>query len=235
LQRAPRLKAISTMGVGTNHFDVAAMKRHGILGTNTPDVLDETVADLVIALMLGTARRVAELDRYVKDGLWRKDDREKLFGTDVHHATLGIVGLGRIGEAIARRAVYGFSMEVLYYNRNRKPEAEERLGIRYAPLESLLGQSDFIAVMVPLTSETSQLIGREQFGQMKPGAIFINASRGQTVDEDALVDALTSGRLRAAGLDVFREEPPARENPLLQMPNVLTLPHIGSATFSTRL
>lgn len=234
LASAPALRAVSTIGVGYNHFDVAALKRRGVLGTHTPHVLDETVADLVLALMLGAARRVAELDLYVKQGQWQKTDREKLYGTDVHHTTLGIIGLGRIGEAIARRAALGFSMEVLYYNRSRKPEAEEALGVKYRPLETLLQASDFVVVMLPLTGDTKHLIGEAELRLMKPDAIFVNASRGQTVDEDALVRALQEKRIKAAALDVYSQEPVAADHPLLRLPNVVTLPHIGSATFRTR-
>lgn len=234
LARAPKLKAVSTISVGYNHFDIAAMKARGIIGTNTPNVLNETVADLAFALILAAARRVAELDRYVKDGRWRREDNESLFGVDVHHATLGIIGMGRIGEAIARRARLGFRMDVVYYNRGRKPEAERELDIAYKPMDELLRTSDFILLMTPLTPETTKLIGREQFRLMKRSAIFINVSRGQTVDEAALIEALREGTIRGAGLDVYESEPVSPDNPLLAMPNVVTLPHIGSATAKTR-
>jgi len=234
LSHAPRLKVVSNMSVGYNNMDLDAMKAHGVMGTNTPEVLDETVADLVFALILGAARRVSELDRYVKEGKWQAWDNESLFGLDVHHRTLGIIGLGRIGEAIARRAKLGFQMEVQYYNRNRKPEAEAELGIQYKQMNDLLRTSDFVLLMTPLTEETYHLIGKEQFAIMKPTAIFINTSRGKTVDEAALIEALQSKRIHAAGLDVYDREPIDSENPLLQMPNVLALPHIGSATAQTR-
>lgn len=234
LEAAPRLKAVSTISVGYNHFDVTAMKARGVIGTNTPDVLNETVADLVFALILGAARRIPELDRYVKDGLWKRGDNENLFGIDVHHSTLGIIGMGRIGEAIARRAKFGFSMEVSYYNRSRREQAERQYGAVYMPLDELLRTSDFVLLMTPLTQETARLIGREQFKLMKKTAIFINASRGQTVDESALIESLQEGTIRAAGLDVFDREPVDPDNPLLRMPNVVTLPHIGSATACTR-
>lgn len=234
LDIAPKLKAVSTVSVGYNHFDVSAMRARGVVGTHTPEVLDETVADLVFALILSTARRIAELDRYVKEGLWKPEDGENLFGIDVHHATLGIIGMGRIGEAIARRAKFGFEMSVRYCNRSRKEEAERKFGAVYTSMEELLRTSDFILLMTPLTPETVKLIGREQFRMMKRTAIFINASRGQTVDEVALIEALREGTIRAAGLDVFEKEPVAADNPLLRMPIVVTLPHIGSATFRTR-
>jgi gluconate 2-dehydrogenase len=234
LKIAPELKAVSTITVGYNHFDIEAMKARGVIGTNTPDVLNETVADLVFALILSTARRTSELDRYVKDGLWKPGDNENLFGIDVHHSTLGIIGMGRIGEAIARRAKLGFNMEVSYYNRSRRENAEQQYGAVYMSLDELLRTSDFILLMTPLTPETVRLIGRDQFRMMKKTAIFINASRGQTVDETALIEALQEGTIRAAGLDVFESEPIVVDNRLLRMPNVVTLPHIGSATARTR-
>ncbi|MFC0213996.1 2-hydroxyacid dehydrogenase [Paenibacillus chartarius] len=234
LDVSPQLRAVSTISVGYNHFDIEAMKARGVIGTHTPDVLTETVADLVFGLMLSSARRIAELDRYVKEGRWKENDGESLFGVDVHHASLGIIGMGRIGEAIARRAKFGFEMDVRYSGRSRKPEAEERYGAVYMSMEELLKSSDFIVLMTPLTAETEKLIGREQFRLMKSGAIFINASRGRTVDEAALIEALQEGRIRAAGLDVFEKEPVPADNPLLAMPNVVALPHIGSATSRTR-
>ncbi|MFD2368717.1 2-hydroxyacid dehydrogenase [Brevibacillus sp. GCM10020057] len=234
LECAPRLKVVSNISVGYNNMDWKAMKERGVLGTNTPYVLDETVADLAFALILSAARRVPELDRYVKEGRWERGSGEQLFGVDVHHKTLGIIGMGRIGEAIARRGKYGFGMEVLYYNRRPKPEAEERLGVSYRPLEELLRQSDFVVLMIPLSEETTHFMGREQFALMKESAIFINTSRGKTVDEEALIEALREGRIRGAGLDVFAKEPVSPDNPLLGMANVVTLPHIGSATKQTR-
>jgi len=234
IDQAPQLKVVSSISVGYNHFDIAAMYARGIIGTNTPHVLNDTVADLALALILGTARRVAELDRYVKDGKWKTGDGVKLFGKDVHHAKLGIIGMGRIGEAVARRARFGFEMDVVYYNRSRKPDAEEQLGVRYLELNELLAYSDFVLLLAPLTPETVKLIGQKEFNLMKSSAIFINISRGQTVDEQALIDALQKGTIAAAGLDVFEKEPIESDHPFLTMPNVLTLPHIGSATSETR-
>ncbi|WP_028548276.1 2-hydroxyacid dehydrogenase [Paenibacillus sp. UNC451MF] len=236
LERAPRLKAVSSISVGYNHFNIEDMKAREVIGTHTPYVLDDTVADLVLALMLASARRVAELDSFVKQGKWKRGAvrEEHLFGMDVHHATLGIIGMGRIGEAIAKRAVHGFDMNLLYYNRSRKPEIEERFGAQYCTLEKLLQESDFVVLMTPLTPETVQFIRKEHFEMMKPSAFFINASRGQTVDEQALIDALSNGTIRGAGLDVFEKEPISPDNPLLQLDNAVTVPHIGSATVKTR-
>jgi gluconate 2-dehydrogenase len=235
LENAPKLRVVSSMSVGYNHFDLEAMRVRGIIGTHTPYVLDETVADLVFALILGSARRVAELDRYVREGKWSKADNEALFGIDVHHAKLGIIGFGRIGEAIARRAKYGFQMEVAYHARTRKVDAENSLGVIYESMDELLTTSDFVVLMTPLTPATTGLMGREQFTKMKSSAIFINASRGQTVDEQAMVEALEQGRIRAAGLDVYEQEPIPQNHPLLSLSNVTLLPHIGSATAQTRL
>ncbi|MFE5317445.1 2-hydroxyacid dehydrogenase [Paenibacillus sp. NPDC056579] len=236
LEHAPSLKVVSSVSVGYNHFDIPEMRARGVIGTHTPYVLDDTVADLVLALMLSSSRRIAELDLFVKQGKWQRGSvkEEELFGMDVHHATLGIIGMGRIGEAIAKRAVHGFDMNLLYYNRSRKPETEERFGATYCSVEELLRQSDFVVLMTPLTPETTRYIRKEHFEMMKPSAFFINASRGQTVDEQALIEALRSGTIRGAGLDVFEVEPVSPDNPLLQMPNVVTLPHIGSATSRTR-
>lgn len=234
LSHAPHLKVVSNVSVGHNNFDVEAMNKRNVIGTNTPHVLDETVADLAFALILSTARRIAELDKFVKDGNWNlATNYQHFFGLDIHNSTIGIIGMGRIGEAIARRAKFGFNMDVLYHNRNRKLEAEEKYGAEYCDLESLLTQSDVIVLMTPLTPDTFQLIGEDQFKQMKKSAIFINVSRGQTVDEQALIQALENGEIFGVGLDVFQKEPVEADNPLLKMPNVVTVPHIGSATQKT--
>ncbi|WP_372812806.1 2-hydroxyacid dehydrogenase [Paenibacillus sp.] len=238
LDRAPKLRAVSTISVGYNHFDIEAMRARGVIGTHTPYVLDDTVADLVLALMLSAARRIPELDAFVKQGRWQRGQGltdEDFFGFDVHHRTLGLIGMGRIGDAIAQRAVHGFGMQLLYHNRSRKPEAEERFQAVYCELDELLRRSDFVVMMTPLTPETTRMIRREHFDLMKPTAFFINASRGQTVDEAALFDALQSGSIRGAGLDVFDPEPPRPDHPFFTLPNVVTLPHIGSATAATRL
>ena len=234
LNRAPKLRVISNVSVGYNNFDLQAMKKRNIIGTNTPGVLDDTVADLIFGLILSSARRIAELDRYVKEGRWTRDDNETLFGIDVHHSTLGIIGMGRVGEAVAKRAKFGFNMEVCYHNRNRKKDVEERLEISYCDFKSLLAKADFIVLMTPLSDETWHLIDFEEFNLMKNTAIFINASRGQTVNEQALIEALQSEKIRGAGMDVYNEEPVDPENPLLKISNVVTVPHIGSATEKTR-
>jgi gluconate 2-dehydrogenase len=234
LDHAPKLKVVSNISVGYNNFDLEAMKERKVLGTNTPSVLDDTVADLVFGLMLAVARRIPELDKFVKDGKWQKGSDEPFWGVDVHHTTLGIIGMGRIGEAIAKRGKDGFSMEVLYYNRRRKPEVEDSLGVHYRTLEQLLGEADYVVLMTPLTPETTGLMGAREFSLMKKNAIFINASRGETVNEEALIAALEQGQIWGAGLDVFSQEPVDPGNPLLKMPNVVTVPHIGSATAKTR-
>ncbi|WP_071784150.1 2-hydroxyacid dehydrogenase [Paenibacillus antibioticophila] len=235
LEHAPRLRAVSTISVGYNNFDIKAMKARGVIGTNTPDVLNDTVADLIFGLMLAVARRIPEMDRYVKEGNWKRGDDKTLFGLDVHGKKLGIIGMGSIGEAVARRAKFGFSMNIAYHNRNRKPDVETALEAEYPSLQELLQTSDFIVLMTPLTPETKGMIGYDEFKLMKRTAIFINASRGATVDEQAMVRALQEGLIFGAGLDVFEHEPVSPDHPLLHMPNVVTLPHIGSATAQTRL
>lgn len=234
LEQSPQLRAVSAISVGYNHIDISAYIDKNVIVTHTPYVLDDTVADLVISLMLATARRIPELDQLVKKGEWEKGTDQHLFGLDVHHKVLGIIGMGRIGEAVAKRAKWGFDMEVLYYNRHRNQQAEDKLGVVYSDLEPLLEQSDFVVLIVPLTPQTENLIGSKEFQSMKKTAIFINASRGQTVDEHALVEALQTGQIYGAGLDVYQQEPIEKDHPLLKLPNVVTLPHIGSATAETR-
>lgn len=234
LNHAPHLKVVSNVSVGYNNYDVDAMRERNVVGTNTPYVLDETVADLAFALILATARRIVELDQFVKEGNWKPTTAyQETYGQDVHSSTLGIIGMGRIGEAIAKRAKFGFNMDILYHNRNRKPNAEEKYDAKYCDLTTLLTQSDYVLLMTPLTPETFQIIGKEEFGLMKKSAIFINVSRGQTVDEQALIHALETGEIHAAGLDVFEQEPVAVDNPLLKMRNVVAVPHIGSSTAKT--
>ena len=234
LDSAPKLRVVSNISVGYNNFDLGTMRARGIIGTNTPSVLDDTVADLVLGLILTTARRISELDRYVRAGHWQGIIGDELFGTDVHHTTLGIIGMGGIGECIAERAKLGFKMRVLYCNRNPRVEAEKRLGVERRSMEQLLQESDFVVLMTPLTPQTVNIMGDREFSLMKRSAIFINASRGETVDESALIKALTDGEISGAGLDVYEKEPIEAHNPLLRMENVTTIPHIGSATTKTR-
>ncbi len=235
LRHAPKLKVVSNISVGYNNFHIDAMKERGVVGTHTPHVLDDTVADLVIGLMLAAARRIPEMDRLVKEGRWRKGEFRSLFGVDVHHSVIGVIGLGRIGRAIVKRARFGFDMEVLYHNRNRLPEAERKYDAVYVSMDDIFIRSDFVVVMTPLTAQTEKMVGAAQLGLMKPSAVFINASRGPVVDEAALFDALRRKAIFGAGLDVFAKEPIAPDNPLLSLPNVVTLPHIGSATWKTRI
>lgn len=235
LEHAANLKVVTNISVGYNNFDLEAMRRRKIWGTHTPSVLDDSVADMVIGLMLSAARRIPEMDRMVKAGGWVKGSDIPYYGVDVHHTTLGIIGMGRIGEAVAKRARFGFDMEVYYSNRNRKPEAEKELGVVYKELNNLLKSSDYIVMLTPLTAQTEHMIGAEQFAMMKKSAIFINISRGKTVDEQAMIKALQEGQIRAAGLDVFDREPVQADNPLLKLDNVVVTPHVGSATFRTRL
>lgn len=234
LKSAPNLKVVSNISVGYNNFDTDAMNKRNVIGTHTPGVLNDTVADLIFALILSAARKVPLLDSYVKGGKWDVMDHPSVFGKDVHHTTLGIIGMGRIGQDVAKRAMYGFDMEVLYYNRTRKYDAEKNLGVKYAEFDHVLANSDYILVMVPLNDETYHLIDEPQFNFMKKDAIFINASRGATVNEKALIKALTEGSILAAGLDVYEQEPLDKHNPLLKLSNVVLLPHVGSATEKTR-
>lgn len=228
-----KLRAISNYAAGVNNIDVQEATRRGIMVTNTPDVLTETTADLVFALLLAVARRIVEADAVVRSGKFQGWDPFLLLGDDVYGKRLGIVGLGRIGKAVARRAL-GFSMAVWYYSRTRIPEEEEkRLGLRYAPLTELLQWADFVSLHVPLTSVTYHLIGKEELKMMKPNAYLVNTSRGPVVDEKALVQALREGWIRGAALDVYEREPEV-EKELLTLSNVVLAPHIGSASFATR-
>ncbi|ALK30778.1 2-hydroxyacid dehydrogenase [Burkholderia plantarii] len=234
LDGAPKLRAWSTISVGYDQFDVADLTRRGIVLAHTPDVLTESTADTVFALILASARRVVELAEFVKAGEWKKSIGEPHYGTDVQGKTLGIVGLGRIGAAVARRAALGFRMRVLYTNRSPNEQAEAQFGARRVPLDELLATADFVCLQVPLTAATRHLIGAPEFAKMKRNGILINAARGPVVDEAALIDALRAGTIRGAGLDVFEHEPVAADSPLLAMKNVVALPHIGSATAETR-
>lgn len=234
LDAAPNLEAIASISVGVDNYPVEELTRRGILLCNTPDVLTETTADTGFSLIMASARRVVELAEYVKRGDWKSSIGPAQFGSDVHGKTLGMVGFGRIGQAVARRGALGFGMKILYSNASPKPDLEAELGARRCELDELLQQSDFVCAIVPLTPETRQLIGAREFELMKESAIFINISRGQVVDEQAMIQALESGQIRGAGLDVFEQEPLQADSPLPKMPNVVALPHIGSATHETR-
>ncbi|CAD6538678.1 Glyoxylate/hydroxypyruvate reductase B [Paraburkholderia hiiakae] len=229
-----RVRALSTISVGYDQFDVSDLTKRGIVLAHTPDVLTESTADTVFSLILASARRVVELADWVKAAHWKGSIGPAQFGVDVQGKTLGIVGLGRIGGAVARRAALGFNMKVLYTNRSPNEAAERDYGARRVELDELLASSDFVCLQVPLTDATRHLIGAEQLKKMKKSAILINASRGATVDEPALIAALEAGTIHGAGLDVFEREPIDPASPLLRMPNVVALPHIGSGTHETR-
>ena len=230
-----RLKIVSTISVGYDTFDVDDLTERGILLAHTPGVLTETTADTIFALILATARRVVELAEFIKAGRWRHSLDESLYGVDVHSKTLGFLGMGRIGQAVARRARLGFNMTILYHNLQPVPEVETAFGARFLPLDEVLRAADFICVVLPLSPETEKLVGAREFALMRPQAIFINGSRGRIVDEAALIEALQQRKIHGAGLDVFEREPLPADSPLLAMPNVVALPHIGSATHETRL
>lgn len=236
LDKAPNVKIVATVSVGYNLFDMEELTKRNIMATHTPDVLTDAVADAIFGLLVATARRMPQLDKFVKEGKWTEDTPyEATFGVDVHRKTIGIIGFGRIGQAIAQRAHHGFHMDVLYHSRTRKEDAEEKYRASYRSLDDLLKESDFVVLMTPLTKETEGLLGAREFSLMKKSAIFINGSRGQTIVEKDLIAALQNGEIAAAGLDVFEKEPVDPDNPLLKMDNVVTLPHIGSATYQTEL
>lgn len=228
-----KLKAIANYAVGFNNIDIAAATRRGVAVLNTPDVLSEATADLAWALLLAAARRVVEADGFVRSGRFTGWSPELLLGVEVYGKTLGVVGAGRIGQAVARRAA-GFGMRILYYNRRRLPKAvEQELHLTYADLATVLQEADFISLHCPLTPDTRHLIGAAELRLMKPTAVLINTSRGPVVDEAALVAALKEGRIFGAGLDVFEQEP-ALHPELAGLPNVVLAPHIGSAATETR-
>lgn len=232
LDCAPKLKVVANMAVGYDNVDVAACMRRGVVVTHTPGVLTETTADLAFALMMTAARRVNEAERFLRGGKWKTWSPMLLTGVDVYGATLGIIGLGRIGEAVARRA-RGFSMRVLYTDRPR-PDLEASLGVERRELDSLLRDSDFVSVHVPLTDETRGMIGERELSLMKPTAVLVNTSRGAVVREKDLAEALREKRIFAAGLDVFETEPLPEDSPLLGLENVVLVPHIASASIATR-
>jgi gluconate 2-dehydrogenase len=233
LDRVPGLKAIANIAVGYNNIDIAACTARGVAATNTPGVLDDSTADLAFALMLATARRLTEVEHYVRDGQWTGWHLKQWLGVDVHHATLGIVGMGRIGQAIARRAA-GFDMKILYSNRRRvAADVERRLDATYVARGVLLAQSDFVILQVPYSADTHHMIGAAELASMKPTAILVNTARGGVVDDAALIDALKTGTIRGAGLDVFENEPAINPG-FLGLRNVVLAPHVGSSTEATR-
>ena len=235
LAQHPQLRICANMSVGYNNFDLDAMSAAGVLGTNAPDVLTETTADFGFALLMATARRVSESEHFLRAGRWNKWGYDQFIGTEVHGSTLGIIGMGRIGQAIARRGAHGFGMQVLYHNRSRlTPELEADCRARYVSKEDLLRQADHVLLVVPYSPAAHHTIGAAELALMKPTACLINIARGGIVDDAALAVALREQRIAAAGLDVFEGEP--KVNPdLLTVPNVVLTPHIASATRATRL
>jgi len=234
LVACPELKIAANMAVGYNNFDLAAMSRHGVLATNTPDVLTETTADFGFALLLATARRLTESEHYLRAGQWQRWSYDLFAGQEVHGSTLGILGMGRIGQGIARRGAHGFGMQVIYHNRSRlDPQTEAACQARYVSKAELLAQADHLMLVLPYAPENHHAIGAAELAQMKPGATLVNIARGGIVDDAALAQALRTGRIAAAGLDVFEGEPQVHPG-LLEVPNVVLTPHIASATLRTR-
>ena len=233
LAGAPRLKVVSQMAVGYDNIDVQACTARGVVVGNTPGVLTETTADLAFALLLATARNLVEAERYTRSGEWRTWSPMLLTGPDVHHATLGIVGMGRIGYEMARRA-HGFQMRIVYTARNPHPDVERDFGAQHVALDTLLAAGDFVSLHLPFSPATKHFIGAAELARMRPSALLINTARGPIVDQSALVSALQTGTIAGAGLDVFEIEPLPLDDPLLRLPNVTLLPHIGSASTATR-
>lgn len=230
----PGLKVISSYSTGFEHIDVKEATARGIYVTYTADILAEATADLTFALILAGARGIANADRYVRENRWKVGwSPDLMLGYNVHGATLGIIGLGRIGAAVAKRA-RGFNMKILYHNRSRNQQLESELGARYAELDDLLAQSDFVSIHSSLNSASHHMIDRNRLGLMKKTAFLVNTARGQIVNEADLARALRGRQIAGADLDVFEEEPLPRKSPLLKMKNVVLLPHIGSATYQTR-
>ncbi|WP_455556327.1 2-hydroxyacid dehydrogenase [Comamonas sp.] len=234
LAACPQLKVVANMAVGYNNFDVQAMSQAGVQGTNAPDVLTETTADFGFALLMATARRVTESEHYLRAGKWTKWSYDMFAGAEVHGSTLGIIGMGRIGQGIAKRGAHGFGMQVIYHNRSRlSPELETACKARYVGKEELLQTADHVVLVLPYTPENHHTIGANELALMKPTATLINIARGGIVDDAALAQALKQGRIAAAGLDVFEAEPKVHPD-LLTVPNVVLTPHIASATTPTR-
>ncbi len=233
LESAKQLEVVSSISVGYDNYDVGYLTERGIMLTNTPDVLTESTADLGFSLIMSSARRVAELDAYTKAGNWKRSIEAPHFGTDVYGKTLGIVGMGNIGAAVARRGRLGFNMPILYSGNSRKTALEQELGAQFRTLDQLLAESDFVCLVVPLSEKTQHMISTRELSLMKKSAILVNIARGPVVDEPALIKALQDGTIRGAGLDVYEKEP-LSESPLFALSNAVTLPHIGSATDETR-
>lgn len=233
LAPAQKLKIISTVSVGYDNYDVEYLNQRKIWLANTPHVLTETTADLAFSLLLSAARKIPQLDAWTKQGQWKRTVPTDQFGVDVFGKTLGIIGLGHIGAAIARRGFYGFNMNILYHNRREKIEVAQAVNAQYRELDQLLQQSDFVVVAVDLNNESKALMGEAQFDLMQKHAVFVNIARGSVVDEDALIQALQQNKIFAAGLDVYAKEP-LQDSPLFELANVVTAPHIGSATLETR-
>ena len=235
LKHAPKLKIVSNNSTGFNNLSLDEMTTRGVMGTNTPGVLEDTTADAIFGILLAAARRIPEMDQFVRTGNWKQHLTRKEYAMDVHHKTLGIIGMGKIGSLIAKRGHFGFDMDILYHNRTVNLETEEKYNAVFCSLDTLLKESDFVCLMTPLTPETENLIGEREFKLMKKSAIFVNGSRGKTVDEQALIEALRTNEIHGAALDVFQNEPITADHPLLQYPNVVTTPHIGSSTYETEL
>ena len=233
MDQMPALRVISNFGVGVDHIDLQGAKERGIPVGNTPNVLDGATADMTFALLLAGARNLVSGDRFARSPDFIAYDPSFMLGQEVHHQVLGIIGLGNIGYQVARRAL-GFDMKVLYHNRNRNPAAEADLGVRYVALDELLQQADFVALNMPLTDETREMIGARELALMKESAVLVNAARGGVVDHQALLETLRAGKLHAAALDVTEPEPLPRDHPLLALDNVIIMPHLGSATEQTR-
>lgn len=231
---APDLKVVSNLAVGFDNIDVPAATRRKIVVTNTPDVLTETVADFAFCLLLAAGRRLVEGDAYARAGKWKTWSLMLLAGQDLYGATLGLIGLGRIGSAVARRAK-GFEMRVIYFDPYRREDIEKQMGIEYREMNEVLREADFISVHVPLMDSTRHLISRDQFRLMKKTAVFVNTSRGPVVDQRALAEALQARQIFAAGIDVFEKEPVPSDEPLLKLENAVVAPHIASASVPTRI
>ncbi|MCS4296493.1 MULTISPECIES: 2-hydroxyacid dehydrogenase [Acinetobacter] len=230
---AEKLKIISSVSVGYDNYDVDYLNQKKIWLSNTPHVLTETTADLAFTLLMSAARKVPSLDHWTKQGEWQRTVNATQFGQEIFGKTLGIIGLGHIGAAIARRGFYGFNMNILYHNRREKIEVAQQFNAQYKSLEVLLKQADFVVVAVDLNSQSKALIGAQEFALMQKHAVFVNIARGSVVDEQALTEALQNRQIFAAGLDVYQKEP-LQQSPLFELDNVVTLPHIGSATAETR-